>query len=793
MTHRNQPWVLGISASHNGAVCLLRGDEIVVAVQEERLSRKKRDWIWGKKSARALDYCLSYAGIRPVELSAIVFCASGQARAPQHDLTQNPVLGEALARVPVFIIPHHLGHALSAFATSGFEEAAVLVIDGAGSPSEDFTPEEAAVVIDDYEFGLETISLYGAAGTKLTPLEKHIANRGEWLGAERLRMPRYRSLGGMYAATSIQIFGDADEAGKVMGLAPYGEPDTPVSDFYEVVNNRFVYHDKLPARFRYTERWPAHETEYKNLARSTQAALEESLLYLARRLYELRPSENLCYSGGVALNSVANERLIGESAFRNVYIMPAAEDSGVAVGAAYYGLWQLTGRNTGRRLKHDAVGREYGPQDVARAVERTPGVQVVKTGDVMADVVDLLCGGKIVGWFQGRSELGPRALGQRSILCDPRRADGKAVLNGRVKYREAFRPFAPVVLREEAERWFELDGKDPASPFMLRVSKFRREKTGSVPAVVHVDGTGRLQTVSPEANGRLYELIKKFGERTGVPILLNTSFNVKGEPIVETPEDALKCFLSTGMNYCVLHDTLVKKRERVLFGEHEVSWEQYVKNQVARAERAAAASNCATPARPAARPLSAYAGTFEHPIFGLLTVRQEGEHLTGTLTSRYVNRGRWSLPLARHFRDTFVVTGELFRGCRFYFIPTGNDDIDCVSFRMEGPRDLILTRMPDGEAAASTPLRELVGEYEQAGNVMRVEQRGDHVLTAKVPGQPAYELTVRGAAQFNLRNIPGYSLNFRTDAAGSVTGVVVTQPNGIFHLMKTGGGAPNER
>jgi carbamoyltransferase len=292
-----------------------------------------------------------------------------------------------------------------------------------------------------------------------------------------------------------------------------------------------------------------------------QHALEDALLYLVRHIRELCSSDNLCYAGGVALNSVANERIIRESGFRNVYIMPAAEDSGTAIGAAYHGLWQLTRHNSQRRILHDAPGRTYSPADVAAVLDQA-GVEVVSSSNVISDAVELLCDGKIIGWFDGGSELGPRALGQRSILCDPRRSDAKETLNRRVKMREGFRPFAPAVLLEEAANWFEFGDTTPESPFMLRVCEVSRERRDDVPAVVHVDGTGRLQTLTRENNGRFYELVKAFFARTGVPILLNTSFNRMGQPIVETPADAIACLLNTGLDCCVFEDRIAIKKHK---------------------------------------------------------------------------------------------------------------------------------------------------------------------------------------------------------------------------------------
>lgn len=560
MARHNSTWVLGISASHNGAVCLLRDDELVVAVQEERLSRFKRHRIRGAEASRALAYCLDYAGITPDDLSLAVVCLQGRARDAEHAVESNPGLRRTRGRVPTLVIPHHLGHAVSAFATSGFEDAAVLVVDGAGSPFEDLPEDERAVVRNRVEDGWETISLYAASGTGLVPLEKQVVERGGWYRRRAAGMPEFGSLGGMFSSVATQVFSDPSEAGKVMGLAPYGAATIPAEAFFRVEEGSFRFLEDVPAMFDYGERWPARAEEYMNLSASVQAALEVAILHLVARLRQLCPSPNLCYAGGVALNSVANERVIRESGFPRVHIPPAAEDSGPAVGAAYYGLWRLTGRNARRRLVHDACGRLYPRRAVSAAVEKfAPRVRARAPRDVVAEAAERLCAGQIIGWFDGGSELGPRALGQRSILCDPRRPDAREILNLRVKRREPFRPFAPVLPLEDVGDWFELDGVPRESPFMLRVCGFREEQAARVPAVVHVDGTGRVQTVTGEANGRFYELVRKFGEATGVPVLLNTSFNVMGEPIVETPEDALACLLDSGLDCCVFEDRIVVK------------------------------------------------------------------------------------------------------------------------------------------------------------------------------------------------------------------------------------------
>lgn len=553
------PWILGISASHNGSACLLKGDEIVVAIQEERLSRFKRHRIRGAGPSDAVAYCLNYAGIEPSDLSLVVLSVQGRMTDDIHDIRREPLLNVISHNIPTLTIPHHYGHAFSAFATSGFKESAVLVVDGAGSPASDFTADELKVLNTSVTDGWETISLYYASGTNIVPLEKHVVERGAWLLMYDGEMPSFGSLGGMFSAAAQQIFGEVTEAGKVMGLAPYGQAAFPASDFFDVVNRRFHFKDTVPLRFRHHERWPNCASEYQALAGSVQSALEAALLYLVQHIRELSGSENLCYAGGVALNSVANERIVRESGFKNVYIIPAAEDSGVSIGAAYYGLWQLTQQNSFRRLLHDSPGHIYSSADVSAALSGRTDVLVVNSTDVLSDAVDLLCDGRIIGWFDGGSELGPRALGQRSILCDPRRPEAKETLNRRVKMREAFRPFAPAVLLEEARNWFDFGDTTAESPFMLRVVPVHEERKDKVPAIVHVDGTGRVQTLRRENNGRFYELVNKFYEKTGVPMLLNTSFNRMGQPIIETPTDAIECLLNTGLDCCVFEDRIVFK------------------------------------------------------------------------------------------------------------------------------------------------------------------------------------------------------------------------------------------
>jgi carbamoyltransferase len=560
-----RPWVMGIASSHNGAVCLLHGDEIVVAIQEERLLRLKRAWHQGARRSLAIQYCLDFAGLAPADLSMVVLTASRFNEHPSEDLTLNPALQPVYNSVRTMVVGHHMAHAIGALATSGFTDAAVLVVDGCGSAWCDLSKAERQVVdirqLARYASPTrgplrEIISLYVAHDTVVEPIEKQMGSEDE---RPKPGMHRFWSLGFMYEAAGQQIFGNGlDGAGKTMGLAPYGVPVIPARDFYTITDGTFEFLDTVPDRYLHDDRWPLRRVEYQNLAASTQRALEDALFVLLVRLQCLSGARRLCYAGGVALNSVANRFLVEEGGFDDVFIMPASEDSGTAIGAAYFGLWQLTGRNTHRRLAHDAVGRRYDTDEIERAIERCPAVRVAATADVLDSAVDMLCDGKILGWFQGRSELGPRALGQRSIICDPRRPDVKHVLNSTVKFREDFRPFAPVIPLDQLTAWFETP-RTIESPFMLRVLPFRPEVRELVPGVVHVDGTGRVQTLTPEANGRFYQLVDRFYQKTGCPVLLNTSFNVAGEPIVETPDDALSCLLLTGLAACVLEEWLVTK------------------------------------------------------------------------------------------------------------------------------------------------------------------------------------------------------------------------------------------
>ncbi|MEA3365811.1 MAG: carbamoyltransferase C-terminal domain-containing protein, partial [Candidatus Hydrogenedentes bacterium] len=432
---------------------------------------------------------------------------------------------------------HHPAHAASAFLVSPFDRAALLSIDYIG--------EWAATW----------------------------AGVGEGTVVRRLFSEHYpNSLGVFYTAITDYLgFLRANDEYKVMGLASYGEPEY-LDEFRKIVQLRpegryridlswFKCHylpgsrqgyvsDAFLKRFGPPRRkGEAIEERQANIAASAQAVLEEVVLHIARHLHEQTASENLCLAGGVALNCAMNGRLLRESPFERFYVQPAAGDDGIAIGAAFQLYHGLTGAERSFAMDDARIGPEYSDDeirtflDLAKLPYETPP-------DLVARAAELIAGGNIVGWFQGRMEFGPRALGARSILADPTRPEMKDLINTHVKHREEFRPFAPSCLEEHADEYFE--GCDRASPFMLFVYPVKPEKREEVPAITHVDGTARVQTVSRETQPLYYDVIKAFSRLRGVPMVLNTSFNVMGEPIVNTPAEAIRCFYSTGMDALVI-------------------------------------------------------------------------------------------------------------------------------------------------------------------------------------------------------------------------------------------------
>jgi carbamoyltransferase len=554
--------VVGISALyHDSACCVLRDGRLLAAAEEERFSRIKHD---SRMPWRAFRRCLESAGVDISDIDVIAYyeCAELKLQRQLWSMLQGDVSAEfrqrmldvfdaprPIARIrddlgfdgPVEIVQHHEAHAASAYYFSGFPDAAILTVDGVGEWS--------------------TTSYGHASGANLRFLEE-------------VRFPH--SLGLLYSTvTSYLGFKVNDDEYKVMGLAPYGElrfekevralielgPRGQYAlnlKYFDFVAGNRMYSDALSELLGFPPRQPGSALcrEHRDLARSMQAVLEDVLLRKVEYLYDVVPSDNLCVAGGVALNCVANGRIQRESAFKHLFVQPAAGDSGGALGAAATAYVRRTGtRPGGAALAHCFWGPSFSPETAGRYLADAGAKSFCGDLDGLLDaVVDRLLSGKIIGWFQGRMEFGPRALGGRSILADPRVHDMRERINASVKKREGFRPFAPAVLAARAHEHFELDH---ASPFMLETCQVKSRL--ELPAITHIDGSARVQTVDAESGGRLFKLLERFDERCGCPILLNTSFNVRGMPIVCTPLDAILCFLASRVDCLVLEDFVLDR------------------------------------------------------------------------------------------------------------------------------------------------------------------------------------------------------------------------------------------
>lgn len=559
--------ILGISAYyHDSSACLVRDGKVIAAAQEERFSRVKNTPDF---PVHAINSCLQAGGITAEDLDCVVFYEKpflkfsrvltghlgAWPRSLDHFMASMPrwlderlslplTLRERLGyKGKVFFVDHHLSHAASAFLPSAFGEAAILTADAVG----------------------EWATMSCGAG------------RGNMINIDReMRFPD--SLGLFYTAITTFLGFEAHEGeGKVMGLAGCGNPvlidemrrlvdmapdgsftlDRAYFNFY---GGTRMYSPKLeellgPARAPEAELEPRHA----DIAASLQKVTEDILLAMARDLHERTGLDNLCAAGGVFLNCVANHKILEGSGFRNIFVQPAAGDCGGALGAALYA-WSCLYRNPRAWEMKDAyLGPEYGARAISRAIAAA-GLQAdeLPDEDLYRRVAALVAEGKPVGWVQGRMEFGPRALGNRTILGDPRNPGMKRILNDKVKHREPFRPYAPAVLAEKAGEYFDLLAP---SPFMLLAPAIRPEKAKVIPAARHDDGTARVQTVSREGNPRFYDLIAEFGRQTGVPMLLNTSFNRRGEPVVCSPEEALRVYLETDMDALAMGNFLLEKKD----------------------------------------------------------------------------------------------------------------------------------------------------------------------------------------------------------------------------------------
>jgi carbamoyltransferase len=543
--------VLGLGGSHHDFCASVVVDgQIVSAVEEERIVRVKLAFGLGPRLQRCLasTYVLGEAGLTVDDIDLVV----------ANDFL-NPVYAVRL-RDRVHWIGHHMSHAASTFYTSPFERSAVLVLDGRGS----------SIQTADGLFG-ETITFYQADGQELSPIASRMGR--VTLTDTRSEDPYEDSVGWMYEAVSKSIGfigpGGMGEPGKTMGLAPYGGPRyvQAVAETYQLSEGQFRQStlDQIGLRRLIAAELARADSDSDrdevraDFAFAVQQCTERIVLHLARWLHKMTGERRLCLAGGVALNSVANFKILEETPFEELHVVPAAGDSGTGIGAALYGYYQLGQHSWTPALTPFSpyLGREYEEPAISAAIAEAAGrVRAERPASLCEAVAEELDQGAIVGWFQGRSEIGPRALGNRSILADPRPATMKDRINAKVKHREPFRPFAPVVRQHRQSEFFSTDV--PAY-YMLLVPQVCDDKRDVIAAVTHVDGSARLQTVTPDLNPRLDQLLAAFERRTGVPVLLNTSFNDKNEPIVETPADAMRCFLTTDLDLLVLGDVVVRK------------------------------------------------------------------------------------------------------------------------------------------------------------------------------------------------------------------------------------------
>jgi len=555
---------LGINYSqmHDSSACIVRDGELLFAVAEERISRLKHDAGFPKNAIRA---CLDFAKVRAEQLDEV--CFGWQTAGPvfRHDLKcyatgkmpltylngLNSTLhflsmwhqesgakkfaqqfGPTKARMR--FVDHHLAHAISAYAYSGFDDAAVVVMDGRGA--------------------WEATTIWHGHKGRLDPV---------------LMIPFPDSVGYLYSEfTEFLGFQRNSDEWKVMGLAPYGKPGVDLSNFIDVKAAPYHIHARqlsvngtTPFAGMTSRLGPPRTAEsdiddrHKNIAYAVQDACETAMMSVVRMAIEKTGCRDVCLAGGVALNSKANGKIAASGLVEKMFVQPAASDDGVALGAALAPYLDGNGKLPNKPMRHGYWGPCF-EDDAIESALRTYKLRYAKVPDPASSAAELLSQGRILGWFQGRMEFGPRALGSRSILADSRDPEMNAKVNNAVKFREWWRPFAPSVKKEAAGEYLE---SATDSPFMILTAQVRPEKRGVIPSVTHVDGSARPQTVEKEINPLYWRLIDEFGKSTGVPVILNTSFNLRGEAIVHTPTDAIRTFFSSGMDALVIGSFLVEK------------------------------------------------------------------------------------------------------------------------------------------------------------------------------------------------------------------------------------------
>ena len=550
------PVVLGINRTQDASICLMHGSHLAWAIQKERLTRRKHHW--GKPGDLRDHYLPHLPGLeRPIDI--VVECFSSD-----EEIGSLPLYEEELAAALTLShgsrrarISHHLAHLYSVFHPSPFDAAAVMVIDGQGSPVRDFT-EECGLGEDTPPDLLEVSSFYRCErGQQPVCIAKQLWD-GDW--------DHPTGLGCFYYLLTRVMFTGEGSEGKVMGLAPFGRAnafDLPelVVDGHEVsIPREWLELFERRERFSHFLDGPGTFEDAADLAAAGQRAFETALLRVTAWLHEQTGLANVVFAGGTALNCSANGRILRESAFDDVFIPPSAHDGGTALGCALYGMIECLGQESGFRWTDDFLGPDTDPDALAAAVRTAqddPALDVERPADLAARTAELLAAGCVVAVHQDRSESGPRALGHRSILGDARHPAMRDFINFRVKGREWFRPLAPLVLAERQEEFFDVDR--PAR-FMQLAIDVRPEHRQALPAITHVDGTARIQTVEPGTTPFLHALLTAFEAATGCPVLLNTSLNGKGDPLTESPADSLAVLVGTGMHALVLGEHLVVKK-----------------------------------------------------------------------------------------------------------------------------------------------------------------------------------------------------------------------------------------
>ncbi|MBL0145737.1 MAG: transferase [Chitinophagaceae bacterium] len=557
-------YVLGTGLSHDGSSCLLKDGEIVVAIEKERVSRIKHD---GGNDTLTVQYCLDAAGITLNDISLVVQCSNFEKDEIEKHLYKGNRLFNKDCNIPFVTISHHLAHAYSAIGTSPFDECGVMVIDGCGSFYHQCDDLAGALIPAhvNSQPGLygEKDSYYFFDGKNLNPVYKDfsIINYNQKAGQVYLPTSNH-SIGGLYSMASNYCFGDFDDAGKLMGLAPYGIKDFYTEKLFILKDeNIWVDEDVMHKHFTKPVDFLNHPFKenfqyFANIAKWVQDETERAILYIFKSRLALQPHKNICYAGGVALNAVANTKIIQEIGIENLYIEPAAGDNGLAIGCAFYGWMSVLQKEKVKHTESTFLGKVYSDNEILKAInKRDSKVIYTQENNVSEKVVEYLLQGKTIAWFQQGAEFGPRALGRRSILADPRNAEIQLHINSTIKFREDFRPFAPSVLLDDKDEYFELGLE---SPYMILIDKIKDEWKGKMPGIVHVDGTCRVQTVKDKTEP-FYKLLQEWKKKTGISVLLNTSFNKKGMPIVETPAEALDFFYSCNLDVLVLNGFIVTK------------------------------------------------------------------------------------------------------------------------------------------------------------------------------------------------------------------------------------------